>query len=1350
MKKVAFTLCALLLLVSVGIFASCGLKVGGDGTLTPIQKQLDTPSGLRVSDGNLCWNPVEYCNKYTVSIDGAEYYCNDYKYSLDGIRNGEHVFKVKANGDGVQYTSSAFSSEFRTELEGGSTVTRGYYSQFDDLSKNESFLGYGFDVINSNVFSDKYVKNSFMLFNKDQLMQQRLVKVDSKYSSVEETESTDIEEFMQEWNVKSNVNVSWGKKKIGGSVRVQAAYSGGSQTAKSKYYHCISITNQKFYIVLQSDIATYKSMLNECAANDLYSDMAPAQLFDRYGTHFITSAVMGGKINSYYLYTSEQEIGFNDVSSRVSTDFRYLVGETKVGVSGGYADYAEKNEIKIKNTLDVLGGSDFGILSDRDVGANYLNWEKSLNEHASLIGIKDSSSLVPIWELIDSEKDTRIYEWDYDGDGIIERGNRSAQLQAYFAAYGIESFNALREAAGIHEIVTPEQITNIKVNNLPAEHGEYTVYAGDLNDLSFTVLPANALGYTKTARISSECGYARINNDNGLALEIDANAPAGECIDIILSAGSVRETIKVRIQKRYTVMFHSNGGTNIDPLRNVLHGTQIDEPEQPKKRGFIFDGWYTDPDFADESMYQFGVKSIQSNLNLYAKWLPYYPIITFISNVKSIAIDSQTVKFNAVLAMPQTPYAEGYTFAGYYADAGMTSEFDFSQNIVTDTKIYVKWNINKYDVFFETNGGVAVEKQTVEYNSLVGKPTTTKVGYTFVGWYKDVDFNQVFDFNTETVKKSFTLYAKWQINKYDVFFETNGGVKIEKQTVDYNSKLEKPSVSKAGHTLIGWYKDPDFTQAYDFNAENVTGSFTLYAKWSVDRYDVFFETNGGVAVEKQTVEYNSLLENPITTKAGYEFAGWYKDPDFGQVFDFKANKVTGSFTLYAKWSKNLITVRFDTQGLADLDERKVEYDSALGVNLPECQKIGYEFKGWFKESSLETEVTEYTIFCDAEFANLSEDRVVTLYGKFQLIKSVITLDKNGGVGGFDKYYEIYNSAAYSDAECSELIVAVNIPSKAGYVFEGYYTDINDGVKAINENGTILSFVYGKETILYARWSGVVITVRFLDPQSSTTVSEKKLAYGDTYSEAMPKLEKYGYELKGWYNDSSFKTKITEHSIFSNELFPGLSDQRAVTLYGWLSPINCRVRFEPNGGSCSVVFKDIPYGSTFGEMPVATRENCDFDGWYTEDGNLVNSETEILTIEPQTVYAHWRFVAFDATLKDVFTVSGGSDKCIIPFNIADINNLKTQGFSKLSFTIKCNIGLSVGAAQYYYVLNDGHEIYSTISRHSSAAIGGVEFTFKFTVDLAELSSNFFEIKFKAKSLGAYYQVGVVSVEVLALY
>ena len=101
-----------------------------------------------------------------------------------------------------------------------------------------------------------------------------------------------MEEFIQSWNANAHVNVSWGKKKIGGSVDVDVKYSGGVENAKSKYFHSISFYNQEFYIVMQSDLSTYKSILNEGFINDLYSDMEPAVFFDRYGTHFITSAVM--------------------------------------------------------------------------------------------------------------------------------------------------------------------------------------------------------------------------------------------------------------------------------------------------------------------------------------------------------------------------------------------------------------------------------------------------------------------------------------------------------------------------------------------------------------------------------------------------------------------------------------------------------------------------------------------------------------------------------------------------------------------------------------------------------------------------------------------------------------------------------------------------------------------------------------------------------------------------------------------------------------------------------------------------------------------------------------------------
>ena len=200
-------------------------------------------------------------------------------------------------------TTIAFTAlPLEVNLIEGSKSESGYYSEFDELTKNESFLGYGFDVIRSSVFSDKYIILSNPIFKHEDLMNQRLLKVDSKVTYIDEIESYSIEEFMQEWNVSANVNVSWGQSKIGGSVNVEAAYSGGSQDTASKYFHCITFNNQMFYIVMQGDMDSYRNMLTDGFKKDLYSNMEPSKLFELYGTHFITSAVMGGRINSYYLY----------------------------------------------------------------------------------------------------------------------------------------------------------------------------------------------------------------------------------------------------------------------------------------------------------------------------------------------------------------------------------------------------------------------------------------------------------------------------------------------------------------------------------------------------------------------------------------------------------------------------------------------------------------------------------------------------------------------------------------------------------------------------------------------------------------------------------------------------------------------------------------------------------------------------------------------------------------------------------------------------------------------------------------------------------------------------------------
>ena len=74
------------------------------------------------------------------------------------------------------------------------------------------------------------------------------------------------------------------------------------------------------------------------------------------------------------------------------------------------------------------------------------------------------------------------------------------------------------------------------------------------------------------------------------------------------------------------------------------------------------------------------------------------------------------------------------------------------------------------------------------------------------------------------------------------------------------------------------------------------------------RYTVTFDANGK-DVElpaSQRVKQGHLAIEPSVqlTYAGYTFAGWYKDVDCTQAWDFAKDVVTADMTLYAKWTKN--------------------------------------------------------------------------------------------------------------------------------------------------------------------------------------------------------------------------------------------------------------------------------------------------------------------------------------------------------------------------------------------------------------------------------------------------------------
>lgn len=68
----------------------------------------------------------------------------------------------------------------------------------------------------------------------------------------------------------------------------------------------------------------------------------------------------------------------------------------------------------------------------------------------------------------------------------------------------------------------------------------------------------------------------------------------------------------------YTVMFDSNGGTDVTMLTDMMYGDYIPEPEPPTREGYVFQGWYSDENF--QYAWDFDTMQVPQSITLYASW----------------------------------------------------------------------------------------------------------------------------------------------------------------------------------------------------------------------------------------------------------------------------------------------------------------------------------------------------------------------------------------------------------------------------------------------------------------------------------------------------------------------------------------------------------------------------------------------------------------------------------------------------------------------------------------------------------------------------------------------------------
>lgn len=77
-------------------------------------------------------------------------------------------------------------------------------------------------------------------------------------------------------------------------------------------------------------------------------------------------------------------------------------------------------------------------------------------------------------------------------------------------------------------------------------------------------------------------------------------------------------------------------------------------------------------------------------------------------------------------------------------------------------EVYLASGSSTWLVSFNSMGGSVVQSQSVADGELATEPAApTKTGFTFGGWYSDLDLTVAWDFSTDTVDSDMMLYAKW-------------------------------------------------------------------------------------------------------------------------------------------------------------------------------------------------------------------------------------------------------------------------------------------------------------------------------------------------------------------------------------------------------------------------------------------------------------------------------------------------------------------------------------------------------------------------------------------------------------
>lgn len=311
-----------------------------------------------------------------------------------------------------------------------------------------------------------------------------------------------------------------------------------------------------------------------------------------------------------------------------------------------------------------------------------------------------------------------------------------------------------------------------------------------------------------------------------------------------------------------------------------------------------------------------------------------------------------------------------------------------------------------------------------------------------------------------------------------------------------------------------------------------------------------------------------------------------------------------SFKSMVSWGKGegLLTIK----PAAKYEDKSPTIDAGDTMSFELIGEVTDSVEG----SDIKTNLEVHYKGADGKSVSVNSADIVT---KVTSLKNcIITLNPNGG--------KAINAVTVKEGKGVDSLPAT---VRDGYTFDGWFTaaDGGDKVTAIDK--------VTNDVMLYAHWTANTYQVTF-DAQGGNEIAPMSVRADEVVTD-LPTPERTDYAFDGWYTKADGGKKVTE-----------LSTVKDVTLYAHWKLSHYTLTFDSQGGTeVQPITENID--TPFTSMPITTKTNYVFTGWYTkpEGGIRVTSVTDGKSMK---LYAHWS----EATYVLTFNANGGDSVPAIRF------------------------------------------------------------------------------------------------------